>query len=93
MTNDPEIQDIVNQLQQLQIQQSALIERLEQLNKGTNASENTASPRMVPARARREFAIGDRVTIRKPGRFQARKAQSQRSAGVASQYKLGMEAQ
>jgi chaperonin cofactor prefoldin len=48
MTNDPEIQDIVNQLQQLQIQQSALIERLEQLNKGNNASKNTAPQPCAP---------------------------------------------
>jgi hypothetical protein len=71
MTNDPEIQDIMNQLQQLQIQQSALIERLEQLNQGHNASENTASSQTVPVRTRQEFAISDRVTIRNPGRFQA----------------------
>ena len=43
MTNDPEIQDIINQLQQLQIQQSALIERFEQLNEGNNTSEHSST--------------------------------------------------
>jgi transcription elongation factor len=66
MNKDQEIQDIVNQLERLQIQQSDLLQRLGLLSERDD-SNNTAIP--LPASAR-EFAIGDRVRIKNPGRLQ-----------------------
>jgi hypothetical protein len=70
-----EIADIVEQLKQLNIQQSNLINRLGQLNE-SNASRLT-TPSLPFAVAHRappvtvnEFAIGDRVRIKNPGLLQ-----------------------
>jgi hypothetical protein len=61
MSDDREIQDIINQLQGLQLQQAALLSRLERLSEGEG--QETPPP---PPQATREFAIGDRVRIRNP---------------------------
>jgi hypothetical protein len=59
MNNDQEIQDIVAQLQRLQIQESELLQRLEPLSESNNNPRQQA-PTLC------EFAIGDRVRIKKP---------------------------
>jgi dsDNA-specific endonuclease/ATPase MutS2 len=61
MSNDGEIQDIVNQLKGLQLQQAALISRLGRLSD----SERQDTP-PTPPQAAREFAIGDKVRIINP---------------------------
>ena len=67
MNNAQEIQDIVNQLQQLQTQESDLLQRLEQLNGGTNNNNNvpshtatTPAERELPTVAQ-PFASGEQV--------------------------------
>jgi hypothetical protein len=67
MNKDQEIQDIVNQLEQLQIQQSDLLQHLGRLSECKD-SNNTAIP--LPATAR-ELAVGNRVPIKNPGRLQS----------------------
>jgi transcription elongation factor len=76
MPND-DIKDIVEQLQRLQLRQDALIARLGELsgnNTGTAAPTRTTriptEAETIPART---VAIGDRVRIRNPGRFQSNK--------------------
>ena len=75
MNNDGQkVKDIIDQLQRLQIEQTALLTRLEQATEGaTRTSENDDAP---PARAgstTRELAIGDRVIVRNPRRLQITK--------------------
>ena len=61
MSNDQEIRDIITQLQDLQVGQSKLLQRLKQLN-GSNVNS-----RSVPQQTTiRDFAIGDRVRIKNP---------------------------
>jgi hypothetical protein len=60
------IEDIVAQLQQLQIQESELLQRLERLKE---ADDNASEP---PIRTRK-FVIGDLVQIKNPRPLQAKK--------------------
>jgi hypothetical protein len=62
-----EIKEIVAQLQQLQIQESELLQCLERLNE--EADDNAFEP---PIRTR-EFVIGDLVQIKNPRPLQAKK--------------------
>jgi ribosomal protein S18 len=62
MSDVQEIKDIVTQLQRLQIQQSDLLQRLEQLSEGDKKS--TKPQKQVSAA--RELAIGDLVRIKNP---------------------------
>jgi hypothetical protein len=69
MSNDLEIGDIVIQLQQLQIRQSKLLERLELLNAGTDDKDSKHIKSTLAVRraaTARKFAIGDRVHIKNP---------------------------
>jgi hypothetical protein len=63
MSIDEEVKDIVAQLQRLQIRQTALITRLEEISETQNKNDN----------ATQEFAIGDRVRIKNPRVLQANK--------------------
>jgi hypothetical protein len=70
MSDDREIQDIVNQLQGLQLRQAALLSPLERLSEGEEQQETPprrpqAAP-LPPSQATGEFAIGDRVRVRNP---------------------------
>jgi transcription antitermination factor NusG len=70
-----EIQDLVNQLQQLNIQQSHLLRRLERLSEGASDNNPTPPPQIATARRAppvtvQHFAVGDRVRIRNPGILQ-----------------------
>jgi prefoldin subunit 5 len=71
MSNENDIQDIVAQLQNLQLQQAVLIQRLERLSEAREDNRDT----IVTAtdNTTRRFAVGDRVLINNPGRFQATK--------------------
>ena len=72
MNNAQEIQDIVNQLRQLQIQESDLLHRLERLNEGEDTNYNNAPPQTVAIPERelpteaRPFVTGDQVVIINP---------------------------
>ena len=69
MNNAQEIQDIVNQLQQLQTQESDLLQRLEQLNGGIKNNNNVPptppAAQELPTGAQ-PFVIGDQVLITNP---------------------------
>jgi hypothetical protein len=65
---EDDIKDIVEQLQRLQIQQDTLIARLGELS---GSHETPARATRVPPDTSRALAIGDRVRVRNPGRFQA----------------------
>ena len=68
-SNEQNIADIVEQLQQLQLQQSTLLAELARLNPRNTergAPDDTAS-------APRALKVGDRVIINNPGRFQPSK--------------------
>jgi hypothetical protein len=73
--SDEEIRDIARQFQRLQLQQAALIDRLEQLQT-TRARPDTATraPRPSPptgaTATTQRFAIGDKVRILNPNRLQ-----------------------
>ena len=71
MNNDKELEDIVTQLKRLQIQQTELIARLEQLNEGKRSVTQEKDTKPAPTIARRTFKIGDQVRIRNPGLLQA----------------------
>ena len=64
--HDEEIKNIVAQLKGLQIQESELLQRLEQLSETNN--RNSTSPTQI-----REFKIGDLVKILNPKPFQIKK--------------------
>ena len=64
MSNDREIQDIVNQLLGLQLQQATLISRLGHLTDAADEPDTPPPPKK--ATAAREFAIGDWVRVRNP---------------------------
>ena len=69
MSDDEEIKDIVKQFRLLQLQQTALVSRLDQL-------QDTATRAPRPARAAATppttqwFAVGDKVSILNPNRMQ-----------------------
>ena len=71
MDKKQEIEEIIKQLSKLQVQQTGILNRLDELTESTDApdAKRAASPtgRQDP---KRPFAIGDRVRIRNPGRFQ-----------------------
>ena len=72
MNSDKELEDIVNQLKRLQIQQTELITRLEQLNEVKRSAKQESDAKPAPTIARRTtFAVGDQVRIRNPGILQA----------------------
>jgi transcription elongation factor len=72
MSNEQDIKDIVAQLDRLQIQQSELLQRLDQLvGSGESNNATARSVQSVQSEITREFAIGDRVRIRNPGLLQA----------------------
>ena len=76
MRNEQEIAEIVIQLQRLQLQQSELLHRLTQVDEenNDNAAKQASPPRASrSANAPREFAIGDKVRIVNPNRFQPKK--------------------
>jgi hypothetical protein len=64
-----EIKDIVAKLQRLQLQETELLQRLEQLN--DTDSQNTVLP--ATQQITREFEIGDLVEIKNPRPFQQKK--------------------
>ena len=66
MSNESdEITDIIAQLKHLQIQETKLLQRLEQLNEGKGkTTESTTSPR--------GFSLGDLVQIKNPRPLQAK---------------------
>ena len=66
MNRDQAIQDIVNQLEQLQIQQSDLLQHLGRLSEAEDNNGGTTAPTATT----QTFAIGDSVRIRNPGRSQ-----------------------
>jgi hypothetical protein len=69
MSDDREIQDIINQLQGLQLQQAALLSRLERLSEGEGQETPPTRPQATtppPPQATRDFAVGDRVRVRNP---------------------------
>jgi transcription antitermination factor NusG len=68
MSNDEDIKDIIAQLQSLQLQQAALIQRLERVS---GSQDNGIPTRTKTVQVTREFAVGDRVQINNPGPFQA----------------------
>jgi hypothetical protein len=74
MSNEREIQHITTQLQGLNLQQAALLSRLEFLSEAgeqdTASTPQKAAPPPQKATAAREFAIGDRVQIINPRRLQ-----------------------
>ena len=81
MTND-EVQDIIEQLKELQIQQSDLLLRLEkarQAEKNTEPDEAVSTAPVGPTASKestdatREFAIGNEVRVRNPNPFQTDK--------------------
>jgi transcription antitermination factor NusG len=74
MSNDPDVKDIIAQLQRLQIQQSTLLTRLGQLSQsGQRTDPPPNATRDATPNAAREFEVGDRVRIRNPGVFQPTK--------------------
>jgi hypothetical protein len=72
MNNDnDEVQELIRQLKSLQLQQTVLLTRLERA-RNTEARRDTADDTRVDVNeTTREFAIGDRVRIKNPNRFQA----------------------
>jgi hypothetical protein len=66
-----DIKDIIGQLQRLQIQQDGLLACLEALSDDNEAQPTPTRAARVQPDAPREFAIGDRVRIRNPARYQA----------------------
>jgi transcription antitermination factor NusG len=69
MSNDEDIiKDIIAQLQSLQLQQAALIQRLERVS---GSQDNGIPTRTTTVQVTRELAVGDRVRINNPGPFQA----------------------
>ena len=66
MSNEQDITEIIAQLQRLQLQQSELLQRLTRLSESEDNNNATGQ-----ANTPRELAVGDRVRIRNPGRFQA----------------------
>jgi hypothetical protein len=75
MSHEQDMKDIVAQLDRLQIQQSELLQRLDQLVESGESNNATArsvrSTRSIRSEITQEFAIGDRVRIRNPGLLQA----------------------
>jgi transcription antitermination factor NusG len=69
--HDEEIKNIVAQLKGLQIQESELLQRLEQLSETNN--RNTPTPLPASPTQIREFRIGDLVKILNPKPFQIKK--------------------
>ena len=75
MSNE-DINGIVEQLKRLQLQQAALLTRLENLSNqgaGRNDEEHETRPPVATRDEPRAFAIGDRVGIRNPKPFQENK--------------------
>jgi transcription antitermination factor NusG len=80
MSDNREIQDIVEEFKQLQLQQTVLVDRLQQLDRNRDNERATRAPsgfdrswyshKQRRPRADGEFHIGDRVRIKNPGRFQ-----------------------
>ena len=68
MSNDQEIEDIIAQLQELQVGQSKLLKRLEQLTRRDAVNNNIAQRATVTRDIAtvRDLAIGDRVRIKNP---------------------------
>ena len=69
-----EVREIIAQLHGLQLQQTALLSRLERLNEGATEEQTThaVSPGPSPPKSiNRAFAIGDQVRITNPRRLQA----------------------
>jgi hypothetical protein len=68
MSSGEDIEDLIQQLQELQLQQAALLTRLARASLGkTNAQRRSNT---VPPDETRELVIGDRVRILNPGVFQ-----------------------
>jgi transcription antitermination factor NusG len=70
MNNDEEIQNIVSQLKRLQLEQTELITRLEQLNEGNRSAKKERDTKPAPTITKRLFVIGDHVRILNPRPFQ-----------------------
>ncbi len=71
MNNDEEIQNIVSQLKRLQLEQTELLTRLEQLNEGNSRSAKKESDtKPAPTITKQLFVIGDHVRILNPRPFQ-----------------------
>jgi hypothetical protein len=69
MSSGQDIQDIIARLQRLQLEQSELLLRLARATGERDRNNTTGN--VVPSDPVREFAIGNRVRIKNPGRFQA----------------------
>jgi transcription antitermination factor NusG len=69
------IQEIVNQLKQLNLQQSILLQQLDQLSEATGEHNTPPTPATTathaPSTEVPQFVVGDRVRIRNPGILQA----------------------
>ena len=75
MTDREEINNIISEFQRLQLQQTILLNRLQQLDTGatrggTSNTTRRTTPAASPATAR-ALAVGDRVKVRNPNLFQA----------------------
>jgi dsDNA-specific endonuclease/ATPase MutS2 len=68
MSSGEDIQDLIQQLQDLQIQQAALLIRLARANSGSTTAQRSNT---VPPDEIRELVVGDRVRILNPGLLQA----------------------
>ena len=69
MSNRQEIEGLIEQLKGLQLQQTAVLDRLQRLAEndiGSNVPGDTAESTEPPI----EFALGDRVRIKNPRPFQ-----------------------
>jgi hypothetical protein len=65
MSNDRDVRLIIQQLQDLQLQQAALVTRLGQLSESDNAAATSTETNRV-------FVLGDRVRVLNPRRLQAK---------------------
>jgi hypothetical protein len=85
MKNNDEIEDIIAQLQQLQLQQTELLARLEKARGEETENTDTGHTTRASVADRtdrtktstddinREFVLGDKVKIKNPNRFQPNK--------------------
>jgi hypothetical protein len=78
MTIEEDIKGVISQLDKLQLKQSELIARLDQLNtkrerESTRASVFPSNPSYAPTPYIIGFSLGDRVVIINPGRNQENK--------------------
>ena len=69
MSNNKEVEELVEQLKDLQLRQTAVLQRLERLTESPRGSNAPAAP-ATNTEPRPDFIIGDRVRITNPRPFQ-----------------------